>query len=283
MLSIIETQRELTRKTNSIGNTSSAMVPGVIWATPDEPHLFRDEVHVWCLALDEYVVYLKSFLQMLATEEVEKTWRYYFEKDREHFAVARGMTKTILGGYLKVMPNEVRFRYNSFGKPALADDCKADLRFNLSHSHGLALLAVAREREVGIDLEYQRPEIATEDIAERFFSATEVKSLARLPKEMQAEAFFKCWTRKEAYIKAIGEGLSFPLDQFSVSLHPSELPELREVVGNRQEMSRWSFWDLSPNSRYAAALVVEGSNLRLRCFQGFPFKPHVSGVTDSSA
>jgi len=249
-------------------NTAGARVSNVTWETPHEPlFLPRDEVHVWCFTLDEYVVYFESFLQMLAPDEVEKARRYCFHKDREHFAVARGMSKSILSGYLKVMPKEVQFRYNSFGKPALSDHRKADLRFNVSHSHGLALLAVTREREVGIDLEYQRREIATEDLAERFFSAAEVKSLTRLPKEMQSEAFFKCWTRKEAYIKAIGEGLSFPLDRFTVSLHPSERPELRDVVGNPQEMSRWSFWDLSPNSRYAAALVVEGSNLRFRAFK----------------
>ena len=131
-------------------------------------------------------------------------------------------------GALLLMPKEVLFRYNSFGKPALADHHESDLRFNVSHSHGLALLAVTREHGVGIDLEYLRPEIATQDVAKRFFSAAEVKSLERLPKEMLSDAFFKCWTRKEAYI--------------------------------------------------AAALVVESSSLRLRCFQDLPIRRHVREV-----
>jgi len=251
----------------------------VNWATPHEPlFLCRNEVHVWWLTLDEYAVYLERFLERLSAEELERAGRYYNQKDRDHFVIARGITRTLLGGYLTLAPKEVQFRYNSFGKPAIANQNK-DLRFNLSHSHGLALLAVTREREVGVDIEYQCIETPTEDIAKRFFSAVEVMSLAALPKDMQLEGFFKCWTRKEAFIKAIGEGLSFPLDQFSVSFHPSELPKLRHVAGNSQETNRWSFWDVSPNSEYAAALVVEGTNLQLSCFRGLP---HLGGIGGSS-
>jgi 4'-phosphopantetheinyl transferase len=223
---------------------------------------------VWRLPLEEKKGYCESFLHMLGPDEVERANRFYFPTDREHFVVAHGMTRAILGSYLKVMPNELRFHYGSFGKPVLEHCINTDdLRFNLSHSVGLALLAVTREREIGIDLEYQRPGIASEGIAERFFSPAEVKSLRGLPKGMQTDSFFRCWTRKEAYIKAIGEGLSFPLDQFRVSLLPSELPELLEVVGNPQERTRWAFWDLAVSSCYAAALVIEGSNVRLRCFK----------------
>jgi len=251
------------------------------WLKPPEIlSIEREEVHVWLLTLDEYVVYFERFLAWLAPEELERVWRYYFQKDRERFAVARAMVKTILSGYLNVPRTNVKFRYNSFGKPRLADPGPADLRFNVSHSGDLALLAVTIKSEVGIDLEYQHREMEIEGIASRFFSAAEVESLTKLPRDLQTEGFFKCWTRKEAYIKAIGEGLSFPLDKFSVSLHPLKPPELLNVVGNNRETSRWRFWDVSPNLQYAAALVAEGSKLRLSRFQAVA---EVAGVTDSGS
>ncbi|MGH9968807.1 MAG: 4'-phosphopantetheinyl transferase family protein [Pyrinomonadaceae bacterium] len=248
---------------------------GMNWAMAQElPSLATDDVHVWLLRLDEYVVHFEWFLQTLAPEDLEKLCRFHFQKDREHFAVARVMAKTILGGYLNVAVQEVHFRYNAFGKPALVDPGPKDLRFNLSHSNDLALLAVVCGREVGIDLEYQRAEIANEDIARRFFSASEVESLARLPKDLQFEAFFKYWTCKEAYIKGIGTGLSFPLDKFTVSLNPLGAHKRLEVAGNEEETTRWMFWDVSPNSQYAAAVVAEGSGLSLGAFAALGPPPH---------
>jgi 4'-phosphopantetheinyl transferase len=176
------------------------------------------------------------------------------------------MTKAILSGYLNVRAEEVQFRYNAYGKPAIFDVGPIDLRFNLSHSHGYALLAVTRGREVGADVEYHCAKVATEDIAKRFFSAAEVEAITKLPKHLHVDGFFKCWTRKEAYIKGIGTGLSFPLDKFTVSLNPAEVPELLEVAGDNKEKDRWMFWDVSPNSEYSAAVVAEGSGLCLRTF-----------------
>lgn len=239
---------------------------GVSWATAREfPPLTTEDVHVWLLRLEEYVAHFEWFLQRLAPDEVERVWRYHRKKDREHFAVARAMTKAILGGYLNVAAEQVRFRYNAFGKPAVDHIGANDLRFNLSHSNGLALLAVACQREVGVDVEYQCAKVATEDIAKRFFSAAEVESIGRLPNHLHVDGFFKCWTRKEAYIKGIGTGLSFPLDKFTVSLNPA-VPALLEVAGNNKEKSRWMFWDISPNVDYSAAVVAEGSGLCLSTF-----------------
>jgi len=239
----------------------------VSWATGQKPSALQtDDVHVWLLPLNDYVAHFDWFLQCLAPEELEKVWHYYFQKDREHFAATRAMSKAILGGYLNVTAKEVQFLYNAFGKPYLADPGPMDLRFNLSHSNDLALLAVARGRDVGIDLEYRRHEVANQSIAKQFFSPAEVESLAKLPKNMQLEAFFKYWTCKEAYIKAIGIGLSFPLDKFTISLNLSGEPKLSEVAGNNEETNRWVLWDVSPNSQYSAAVVAGGFGLRLSAF-----------------
>lgn len=184
------------------------------------------------------------------------------------FIVARAMMRAILGRYLKLSPEELRFDYSFYGKPTLAGDFGAHtLCFNLSHSNGLSLLAVTLGRRIGIDLEYVRAEMASEEIAERLFSTGEVRALRQLPRERQTEAFFNCWTRKEAYIKAIGEGLSFPLDRFTVSLLPGHSAALLDVLENPQECARWSLQELSPGSGYVAAVAVEGHDWRLRCWQ----------------
>jgi 4'-phosphopantetheinyl transferase len=141
------------------------------------------------------------------------------------------------------------------------------LSFNLTHSHQLALYAVTRRREIGVDLEYVRADFADEQIAERFFSPREVAALRTVPENLLKEAFFHCWTRKEAYVKAKGEGLSIPLDQFDVSLAPGEPALLLSTRDDPQEADRWSLQALFPGSGYVAALAVEGRTWRLKCWQ----------------
>jgi 4'-phosphopantetheinyl transferase len=202
----------------------------------------------------------------LAADEIARAERFYFQKDREHFIVARGLLRLILSCYLYVAPDQLRFCYGSHGKPALAITSGQDrLCFNLAHAHGLALYAVARGREVGIDLERLRLIPDAEQIAARFFSPRENAVFRALPSSKRQEAFFNCWTRKEAYIKAVGDGLARPLDRFEVSLRPGEPARLLSVEGDAQEASRWVLQDLTPAPGYVAAIAVEGHGWRLRC------------------
>ncbi len=137
----------------------------------------------------------------------------------------------------------------------------------MSHSHGVALYAVTRDREVGIDLEFIRRDLEVEQIAERFFSRRETATLRALPTALREYAFFLCWTRKEAYIKARGEGLSLPLDQFDVSLIPGEPAALLSTQPDSDEALRWSLQELTLASGYVAALAVEGRGWSLSCWQ----------------
>jgi 4'-phosphopantetheinyl transferase len=199
---------------------------------------------------------------------MKRAERFYLQKDREHFIVARGLLRAILSRYLDMKPSQLRFCYNCHGKPFLATTSGRDtLSFNLSHSHGLALCAVTRGRKIGIDLERVRTDFACEQIAERFFSPRENAALHALPSSMRHEAFFTCWTRKEAYIKAKGEGLLLLLDQFDVSLAPGEPATLLNSRWDSQEASRWSLQELILSPGYTAALAVEGHGWRLTCWQ----------------
>ena len=144
---------------------------------------------------------------------------------------------------------------------------RSNLRFNLSHSHEFGLFAIARHREIGIDLERIRSGLADTQIAERFFAVEEIRILRALPRDAQDKAFFDCWARKEAYVKAKGEGLSMPLDQFEVSLVPGEPTALLSTKANPQEASRWSFRELFPAHGFVAAVAVQGNDWRLKCWE----------------
>lgn len=229
------------------------------------------EVHVWRALLDQPAHVLHGLSATLAEDERDRAARFHFEKDRVRFIVARGALRSILGRYLRVPPGRVQFNYSPYGKPALtAEFAAAQLNFNVSHSHALALFALARGRTLGIDVEYLRADVAVREIAERFFSANEVAAFCALPTAQQPEAFFDCWTRKEAYIKARGEGLSFPLAEFDVSLRPDEPAALLCVRGDEREAARWSLRALDVAPGYAAALVAEGHDWQLKTWQWEP-------------
>jgi 4'-phosphopantetheinyl transferase len=226
--------------------------------------LHNRDVHVWQASLDQTPVEMDKFLHTLSEDERARADRFYFQKDREDFIAARGRLRSILGFYLSKAPESLSFNYSSHGKPSLKlESGEAAIHFNLSHSHRHSLYAIARDLEVGIDLEFIRGELATEEIADRFFSRRELRALRALPLALQKYAFFLCWTRKEAYIKARGEGLSLPLDQFDVSLTPGKPAELLGTRPDPSEASRWSLRDLMLEpSGYAAALAV-GETRRL--------------------
>jgi 4'-phosphopantetheinyl transferase len=231
--------------------------------------LQSDEVHVWRAVLDVPEAQVRSLWYTLTADERQRAERYVFEQDRTHFVVARGLLRVLLGGYLRQDPPHLRFTYGPYGKPALATDTgRASLRFNVSHSHGLALYAITRGREVGVDVERIRPKVVQEKIAERFFSPREVTVLRALPPPLQAPAFFACWTRKEAYIKARGDGLTLPLDQFEVSLAPGEPAALLRTAWDPQEAACWALQDLAPAPGYRAAVAVAGHDWRLTCWDG---------------
>jgi 4'-phosphopantetheinyl transferase len=197
---------------------------------------------------------------------LERAGRFHFARDRDHYTVARAVLRDILGRYLGLAPASLRFKYNPFGKPSL-DDGARGVRFNLSHSGGIALYAVALGREVGVDVEQLKDEMDCGGVAERFFSPSEVAALRTLPPEAQKRAFFDCWTRKEAYVKARGDGLSLPLDSFDVSVAPGEPAALLRTRDDACEASRWTLRELSTEPGYAAALAVEGRDWRLRCWR----------------
>jgi 4'-phosphopantetheinyl transferase len=223
-----------------------------------------DEVHVWLAKLDDYPA--DSFKVMLAADELARAARFHFDRDRNHFIVARALLRKLLAAYLDIGAGELQISYAEKGKPSLEKSGRGSLKFNVAHSHGLGIYAFSWNREVGIDLEFIREDLADEKIAERFFSPSEIHSLRDLPAELRKQAFFNCWTRKEAYIKARGEGLSIPLDEFDVSLRPGEEAALLRNHKDPGEVTRWSMQSVAVPAGYVGALVAQGQDWRLKTF-----------------
>ncbi|MBZ5521978.1 MAG: 4'-phosphopantetheinyl transferase superfamily protein [Acidobacteriia bacterium] len=230
------------------------------------PELATGDVHIWRARLIQPEPVRQSCRDVLTEDELARAARFYFEKDRNQFIVSHGMLRRTLAPYLGIAPRDIQFRIEKNGKPELAENGRhCSLKFNLSHSGELALLAITRDQIVGVDVELHRPDFAGEAIADRFFSAEEAGKLRTLPEEQKVEAFFNCWTRKEAYVKARGEGLTIPLDSFDLTFAPGEPPALLRVAGHPEELLRWSLYNLTPGEGYAGALLVEGREHELHC------------------
>ncbi len=241
-----------------------------------DANLSENTVHVWRAALHTPTSVVQCYQRYLIEEELKHAGRFHFEKDRNHFIVAHGILRILIGRYLNVEPSQLHFCLNAYGKPSLESSSHMPaLNFNISHSHDLALFAFTYTRQVGVDVEYMRlggegsgdGGDDYEQLAQHYFSAYERSVLQMLPVEEKRQAFFQCWTRKEAYIKARGMGLSLPLDLFDVSLRPDEPAALLHSRENAQEAACWSLRELLPGTGYVGALAVEGKDWQLHCWQ----------------
>jgi 4'-phosphopantetheinyl transferase len=218
-----------------------------------------DSISIWSVGLEWPESEVQAAAEILSSDEQERAKRFHRAPDRKHFIVARAALRVILTRYLNVDPRQISFDQNAFGKPRLTGDTYyPDLRFNLAHSSGRALYVIANSREVGVDLERIEPEFATMDLARSLFAPEEVAALSSLSNEDFLASFYRCWTRKEAYVKAKGLGLSLPLKSFVVSVAPAnETPLLVPDRDEIEEQARWMLVDVIVGEGFAASLAIE--------------------------
>jgi 4'-phosphopantetheinyl transferase len=214
-------------------------------------------IHVWLAHLDDVPGDPFVSASVMSAEERARARRFAFDRDRRRFSAARVLLRTLLARYVGADPADLRFAIGPHGKPSLAGSPSAP-DFNVSHSRDAAVIAISRAGEVGVDIEAIRPMDDGEGIAGRFFAPAEAGRLRAVPPELRDQAFFACWTRKEAFVKAIGEGLSHPLDSFEVTLAPGEPARLLHVGGHPPDPAHWMLAALPAVAGYAGALVVRG-------------------------
>ena len=226
--------------------------------------LREHEVHVWRAGLQQPQIIFDKLYAVLSDEERSRAERFRCAASRRRFIVARGVLRKILSRYLGAQADELRFAYEVHGKPRLLSEQL--LSFNLSHAEDMALYAITPTAEIGVDVEYLLREVAVDKIAKRFFSTQETSTLLALPESQRTEAFFNCWTRKEAFLKAIGEGLSHPLNRFDVSLAPGEPAVLLATRPDLQEVNKWAMFALNPGGDYIGALAVADRLASVQCW-----------------
>lgn len=238
------------------------MAASPFWKTPPSSLQIGDrEVHVWRANLDMEPAALAGLQKTLSPDEQEKASRFHFEKDRYRYVIARGVLRRLIGRYSSRQPELLQFSCNQWGKPALeGSGLSPALEFNLSHSGEYLLHAFTLGRQIGVDHERIRPDFATQEIAERFFSLAEASRLRSLSVEIQTRAFFNCWTRKEAYVKGRGKGLSIGLDKFEVSFAPDEPAALLRDANDPEAIHQWSLHEVEPGADYVGAVAVEARN-----------------------
>jgi 4'-phosphopantetheinyl transferase len=243
-------------------------------SSADVGQLSQENIHVWTFpstAADDTVA---ALARVLNAEETERAARFQFAHLRDSFVIAHGVLRFLLGRYLKIDPAKVQFSFGSKGKPAATE--ASGLQFNMTHSGALTAIALATRCEIGFDVEKIRPLSDMLQIAERYFCQEEAAELRSLPGELRENAFFCCWARKEAYIKAIGAGLSAPLNGFRVTVDPKAVPRFIHINNDIAEANLWELHDLNLTSGYAAALAYRAPR-RALCF--FPIDDFKKIVT----
>lgn len=231
---------------------------------PDDIELAADAVDVWLLDLAQPNDVRARLWTLLSADEKERAQRFHFDVHRHRYGIGRGVLRLLLGNYLKVPPQTIEFAYGEQDKPFLSH---SELEFNVSHAEDVALLAFSWGRAVGVDVEAIRPLSDADSVARISFSQQEFAEYTAVSEAQKPQAFFNCWTRKEAFIKAVGTGLSYPLDSFDVSLIPGEAAQLLQIQGSQAEAAKWRLQALDPVDGYVGAIVAAGQDWRLNCWQ----------------
>jgi 4'-phosphopantetheinyl transferase len=239
------------------------------WGRPSSSWSLKEaETHLWAATLDVSSEVFVAYLSTLSSSEKAHAQRFHFQRDQKHFIVGRGTLRAILASYLMIKPELLHIKYGSRGKPILANlPDEHTLHFNLAHSDGLFLLAVSRHFPVGVDVEHIRLLEKPNELVERFFSPTEAIELHGLPDHQRTEAFFRLWTRKEACLKATGEGISERLNEIAVSFLANQPARVLKPHDGSQPGGAWTLKDLNPAPGYVAALAAAVPDLVMSCWQ----------------
>ena len=231
---------------------------------PENIKLNKNIVHVYYTDLTKAYNCLQRFYKMLSDDEKDRAGKYHFEKDRNNYLVSRGLLRLILSKYLSIKAQEIIFEYNKYGKPYLKNN---NLSFNIAHSSSTFIMTVTKEYDIGIDIEFMRDDLEIINMANNFFSEYEIKELLSLDQTNRLEGFYNCWTRKEAFIKAVGKGLSIPLDSFDVELDPEKLVKILDIRFNSYPIEEWQIIDLSLIPNFKCAVAVKNNNVVLETYK----------------
>ena len=246
----------------------------VDWQTKHEYILKNDLVSLWLIDIEQHLASLAELSLLLDEKEQERASRFKFAKDRNCFIISKGILRVLLSRYLESPPESIEFITNKYGKPSLninntkiANSFFSKFHFNLSHSQNFALIAITLDDPIGVDIEYMQEKIQKDDIASRFFAEEEHQEYFSLKEEEKLVGFYNAWTRKEAFIKALGKGVSQSLKSFAVNLSPQEKPQIVSVNNKKEQALLWQLHAFTPKKNYLAATSWRGRKKQLKFFE----------------
>jgi 4'-phosphopantetheinyl transferase len=241
----------------------------VMWDSPPEDlELDAGYIDVWRTQIDLPEDEIDSYVATLSQEEQDRAARFTFPDKYEEYVVSRGLLRKALAHVLKQPATEFQFEYTDSKKPYLPIKyANKTVSFNISHSHGQALVAISLDRNIGIDIEKIRSDVEYEKLALRFFSEAEHHELMQISADERARSFFAIWTRKEAFVKAIGKGIAFGLSEFDVNISPEEPPVMLATRWNPEDVSLWSMATIDAENNFMATLATDGGEFQLRHWQ----------------
>jgi 4'-phosphopantetheinyl transferase len=259
---------ELKDSTSWNSYTSKTEPSWTYWSpTTNRISIPADLIHIWLIRLSHMDDPSTLDKDMLSDKELESFRKFHFERDRRRYLISHCALRIILARYLGFAPSQVQYQYSAKGKPSLIEPSK--VYFNLAHSHEIAMVAVAAHEEIGVDVELIRPIEDIDHLARTCFSPREYLEFSQTSPSASQRAFFNGWTRKEAYIKAVGEGLSYPLDQFDVSMLPWESPILTSIAGHPDDVDQWTLHDIPLGEEYAASVALKAQHVNVRFLSFF--------------
>ncbi|MFT5351512.1 MAG: 4'-phosphopantetheinyl transferase [Planctomycetota bacterium] len=235
---------------------------------PADLQLEAKFIDVWHSRIDLPASQINKYIETLSEEELRRAEKFTFPDKYKEYVVSRGVLRNALAHVLKQSPSEFIFDYTDSKKPYLSRKYNdQEISFNLSHSHGRALIAISLDRQIGIDIEKVRPDIEHEKLAKRFFSEAEHKALMQCVVEKRLPAFFATWTRKEAFVKAVGKGIAFGLSEFDVNIDPEQRPKMQATRWDANDVNKWHMANIDTEKDYMATVVADGGDFQLRLWQ----------------
>ncbi|GGZ71083.1 4'-phosphopantetheinyl transferase family protein [Algibacter mikhailovii] len=239
-------------------------------------HILNTELHLWYISLNETFKYINFFNNILSQDEIIKASKFRFDKDKNCSIITRGALRLLSGMYLNMSPENILFKYGDYGKPDF--DIETELKFNVSHSGNMAIIGFVLNKDIGVDIEKIKYDFEVMDIVDNYFSQLEIESLKKLPIQEHNQGFYRCWTRKESFIKAKSQGLSFALDSFSVSLDSDDKAQLLETHWNSDEKESWGLFSFSPDTDYLGAVTVQST---IEQIEYFNFNSYLNKLSNS--
>lgn len=237
----------------------------ITWQNCPDYKIKDDQIHIWYININDYQNHTNELMHYLDDQENKRAQQFKFAKDRNSFICSHAILRRLLSKYCNCDQKKILYNYNAFNKPSLNNDY--NINFNLSHSFHRGIIAITKNHPIGIDIEYMKNKPILDDLAKRFFSAHEYNEYKILPQQQKTLGFYNCWTSKEAFVKAVGMGLTFPLKNFTVNLNPELKAKILSSKNQTININEWKLHRFIVENQYCIAIAWSGLSKIIQAYK----------------